>query len=79
MPFVHIRVAGPVPITPAQVRRLQSEATRLMATIMRKKAELTSVLVEKAPLRGWSVGGEPVPMASHLDVKVTEGTNTVEE
>ena len=79
MPFVHIRVAGPVSITPAQVRRLQSEATRLMATIMRKKAELTSVLVEEVPLRGWSVGGEPVPMAAHLDVKVTEGTNTVGE
>ena len=79
MPFVHIRFAGPTSITPAQVRRLQTEATRLMATVMRKKAELTSVLVEEAPLRGWSVGGEPVSAAAHLDVKVTQGTNTVEE
>ncbi len=79
MPFVHIRFAGPTSITPAQVRRLQTEATRLMATVMRKKPELTSVLVEEAPLRGWSVGGEPVSSAAHLDVKVTQGTNTVEE
>ena len=27
----------------------------------------------------WTIGGEPVPVAAHLDVKVTRGTNTHEE
>ena len=79
MPFVHIRIAGRSPLSPEQIRRLQTGATRLMAEVMRKKAELTAVLVEEAPARAWSVGGEPVPAAAHLDVKVTAGTNSTAE
>jgi 4-oxalocrotonate tautomerase len=79
MPFVHIRIAGPIPINPEQVRRLQDEATRLMANIMRKEPELTSVLVEQVPLAGWLVGGRSASVAAHIDVKVTQGTNTAEE
>ncbi len=78
MPFVHIRIAG-MALTPEQVRHMQDEATRLMATVMRKKRELTAVLVEQAPADAWTVAAEPVRVAGHLDVKVTEGTNTVEE
>ena len=78
MPFVHIRVAG-ARLLPAQVVALQTEATHLMATIMRKKAELTAVLVEQLDVDGWSVGAARVPLAAHLDVKVTSGTNTPDE
>ena len=78
MPFVTIKTAGPG-LTASQVERLQTGATRLMAGTMRKKAELTAVLVEQVPATGWSVGGVPVPVAAHLDVKVTAGTNTAEE
>lgn len=46
---------------------------------MRKNVELTSVLVEVVPLDGWSIGGQPAPIAAHLDVKVTQGTNSSEE
>jgi len=78
MPFVNIKVAGPT-LAPEQVRRLQRDATGLMAGILRKKPELTAVLVEQVFAAGWTVGAEPVQAAAHLDVKVTEGTNTVEE
>ena len=78
MPFVHIRIAGQN-LNAEQVRELQREATALMAGIMRKKEELTSVLVEQAEISGWSIGGAAVPVAAHLDVKVTQGTNTEEE
>lgn len=78
MPFVHIRAAGPA-LAPEQVRRLQDEATRLMATVMRKKPELTAVLVEQVAASGWSIGAESVRAAAHLDVKVTAGTNSAEE
>ena len=79
MPFVHIRLASARSISPEQVRHLQIEATRLMASVMRKNAELTSVLVEVVPLDGWFIGGQPASIAAHLDVKVTRGTNSLEE
>ena len=78
MPFVNIKVAGPT-LTPEQVRQLQQGATGLMADVMRKKRELTAVLVEQMPAACWTVGGDQVAAAAHLDVKVTEGTNTAEE
>lgn len=78
MPFVNIKVAGPT-LAPEQVQRLQQGAVRLMAEVMRKKPELTAVLVERVDAAGWSVGGEPARAAAHLDVKVTAGTNTEAE
>jgi len=78
MPFVHIRIAGPA-LDSARVETLQREATHLMATVLRKKPELTAVLVEAHDTASWSVGGQPVPAAAHLDVKVTAGTNSADE
>ena len=78
MPFVNIKVAGPT-LAPEQVQHLQQDATKLMAEVLRKKAELTAVLIEHVPATSWTVGGKPVSAAAHLDVKVTEGTNTAEE
>lgn len=78
MPFVHIRIAG-ADLTSERLETLQREATQLMATVMRKKAELTAVLVEANEASHWSIGGEPVRQAAHLDVKVTAGTNSAEE
>ncbi len=78
MPFVNIKIAGPT-LAPDQVQRLQREATRLMAEVMRKKHDLTAVLVEQVDGAGWTVGAVPVQVAAHLDVKVTAGTNTAAE
>lgn len=78
MPFVNIKVAGPT-LAPEQVQHLQQGATKLMAEVLRKKAELTAVLVEYVSATSWTVDSKPVLAAAHLDVKVTEGTNTAEE
>ncbi len=78
MPFVNIKVAGPT-LAPEQVQRLQREATRLMADVMRKKHDLTAVLVEQVDGPRWTIGAAPVRAAAHLDVKVTAGTNTADE
>lgn len=78
MPFVNIKVAGPT-LAPEQVRDLQQGTTALMAGVMHKKPELTAVLVEQVPAAAWSVAGEQVRAAAHLDVKVTAGTNTEAE
>lgn len=78
MPFVNVKIAGPT-LAPEQVHQLQDQATRLMATVMRKKPELTAVLVEQVAVQGWSVGAHTVQAAAQVDVKVTAGTNTREE
>lgn len=78
MPFVHIHIAG-AKLAPAQVETLQKGVTHLMAEVMRKKAELTAVLVELCEVGRWSVGGQSVEAGAHLDVKVTAGTNSPEE
>lgn len=78
MPFIHVKIAGPV-LPPVDVIRLQQEITAMMAGILRKKAELTSVLVEQVSCSGWSIGGHSVPIAAHLAVWITAQTNTAEE
>lgn len=78
MPFVHIRIAG-TELRLEEIESLQKGATQLMASVMRKKAELTAVLVETHEATRWSIGGQPVPCAAHLDVKVTAGTNSADE
>jgi 4-oxalocrotonate tautomerase len=50
-----------------------------MHTIMRKRREVTAVLVEEVDLTGWAVGGEPLSVAAHVEANVTLGTNTAEE
>jgi 4-oxalocrotonate tautomerase len=78
MPFVRITVSGPT-LAPAQVSRLQTEMTELMASILGKRADLTSVLVEQPANAGWAIGGTPVKLAVHVDATITAGTNSPEE
>lgn len=78
MPFINVKIAGPT-LAPEQVRRLQTGVTEMMAGVLRKKPELTSVLVEQLPPSGWSIGNRPASLAAHLDAKITEGTNTPDE
>lgn len=47
-------------------------------TILNKKADVTSVLVEFMPQNTWSVGGKTC-VTFYLDIKITKGTNTKEQ
>ncbi|MDQ0323652.1 4-oxalocrotonate tautomerase [Pararhizobium capsulatum DSM 1112] len=78
MPFVHIQVAG-AHIGTGEKQQLQKQATSFMVDIMRKRPDVTAVLVDVAEPGSWAIGGEPATVAAHLDVKVTRGTNTHEE
>jgi 4-oxalocrotonate tautomerase len=78
MPFVHIRIAGPS-LAAEPLRRLQQGATELMVEILGKRPAVTSVLVEPAPIAGWTVGGQRLATAAHLDAKITAGTNSAAE
>jgi 4-oxalocrotonate tautomerase len=78
MPFISIKIAGPT-LAPEQVSLLQDSTTNLMANVLGKKPELTSVLVEQVAVQGWSVGRRHVHVAAHLDAKITAGTNTPDQ
>jgi 4-oxalocrotonate tautomerase len=79
MPFINVRLVAPV-LEPAQIASIQQTVTMLMVNILGKKAELTAVLVEHIPAGGgWSVGGQPVAVAAHLDAKISADTNSTEE
>ena len=47
-------------------------------TILNKKADVTSVLVEFVTQNSWSVGGKNC-VTFYLDIKITKGTNTKEQ
>lgn len=79
MPFVRVTVTSAAALTPAQTRALQERTTDLMARVLRKRAEVTAVLVESVPAAAWSVGAEPPGTAAHLEATVTAGTNDAAE
>jgi len=78
MPFVRITVSGPA-LAPKQVSRLYTETTELMASILGKRANLTSVLVEQPATAGWAIGGAPARIAAHVEATITAGTNLPDE
>ncbi|MBT9372397.1 tautomerase family protein [Rhizobium sp. CSW-27] len=78
MPFVHARLAG-INARAEEIRALQQAITRLMEKVLNKRADLTAVLVEVSETAFWSIGGDTVPVAAHLDVFVTRGTNSEAE
>ena len=78
MPFVRITVSGPA-LSPKQVRLLHIEITQLMASVLGKRADLTSVLVEQPATADWAIGGTPVRIAVHLEATITAGTNSPEQ
>jgi 4-oxalocrotonate tautomerase len=78
MPFIRITALGPT-LALEQVLRLQTEMTELMASVLGKKANLTSVLVEQPAAAGWAIGRTPARVAVHVDATITAGTNSPEE
>jgi len=59
--------------------RLTTRLTDLMATILAKKAELTSVLVECPVAPFWAIGTRRVTTSAMLEAAITAGKNTEAE
>ena len=77
MPF--IRVTHSAAIDTVALDALASRITALMRDVLGKKAELTSVLIERSMTQVWTVGGQTAGSAAHLEAIITKGTNTVEQ
>lgn len=75
MPFITISVTGPA-LSDAVKSALFRETTELMRDVMKKNAALTAVRIDAQPSGHWAIGGAPVPIAAHMDIKVTAGTNS---
>ena len=78
MPFVNIKLTGQI-LTDQQLSRIQTLTRGLMVNVLRKKHDLTAVLVEQVSGTGWSVGSAGVGIGAYLEAKITAGTNTREE
>lgn len=81
MPYLTVKLC-PSP-SPETAKQLVLALTELTAGILKKKPELTSIAVEHIPSSQWFIGGKPLASQGeatfHLDIKVTEGTNTKDE
>ena len=81
MPVLNLKVAGP--LDQAQAQSLTSLLTDLTASILRKKRELTAVIIEPVRADLWSIGGSAIPLLKlatfALEIKVTQDTNTSDE
>lgn len=78
MPTIFVTVPADR-LSPERRQALAVEMTDLVATVMRKRREVTSVWVREAGLPGWAIGGAAVDLVAHAEVTVTQGTNTAEE
>jgi len=77
MPFIH--VTHTTPASHDSEMAVAQGITALMHTVLRKKAELTSVLVERVPAPTWTIGGTRPPGTAHVEANITAGTNTETE
>ena len=50
-----------------------------MSSVLNKKADLTSVLIEQPAVASWAIGRAQTQLAVHVDATITEGTNSAKE
>ncbi len=78
MPFIRISVLAPT-LSAEQIRKLQAGTTELMVTGMRKPIQGTAVLVERINDGGWSIAGDTMTVAAHVEATIGLGSNTASE
>ncbi|MEO8524865.1 MAG: tautomerase family protein [Caldimonas sp.] len=81
MPILNVKLCTTP--SPETTSRVAATLTDLTVEILKKKRELTAVAISYVAPTEWFVAGAPVgdqPFSTfHLDIKVTEGTNTKDE
>ena len=81
MPILNVKLCTTP--SPETTSRVAATLTDLTVEILKKKRELTAVAIEYVAPTEWFIAGAAVADKSsgtfHLDIKVTEGTNTKDE
>jgi 4-oxalocrotonate tautomerase len=82
MPIITVKVAPHRPVEHLE-QAIAASVADASTTILRKKTELTAVIVERVDPRAWFAGGASLAalQASSfwLEIKVVDGTNTKDE
>lgn len=81
MPHINLQIAG---IPDADLtRRAAAAVAELTQRVLGKKPEVIAITVQYVPRDAWIIGGEPLSEqhrnAFHLDISVTDETNTKAE
>jgi 4-oxalocrotonate tautomerase len=78
MPVLQLKVT---PLAnPDRYRSLAAALTSITAHVLRKRPEVTAVIVEDLPAAQWFISGESASQpTAFLEISVTAGTNTPEE
>jgi 4-oxalocrotonate tautomerase len=66
-------------LDPTQIVRLQQGGTDLLAGKPGKAHGRIAVMIDQQPDSDWSIGGEPVNFAAHLEATIDTGANSREE
>jgi 4-oxalocrotonate tautomerase len=81
MPYIHVQISGSP--DDALAERVGEAATRLTATLLGKRPELSAAVVDFIPARRWRVADQVLqgggPRAYHWMVSITDETNTKQE
>lgn len=81
MPILNVKLCTTP--SPETSLRIAAALTDLTVDVLKKKRELTAVVIEYVAPTAWFIAGAPFagqPLGTfHLDIKVTEGTNTKDE
>ena len=81
VPYINIRLGKN--LNNEQRIQLFEQTTSLMNTVMRKRREVTVVHIQESEPQQWSTNSIPLtpnsPPCAYVDIKVTDGTNTIEE
>ena len=81
MPYVDLALHHPSP-SPEALQAVRAGLTRLMADVLRKRADLTVAAITVHPAAGVAIGGADLAAggwSGRLVAYVTQGTNTDEE
>ena len=81
MPTLTLKISRPqnaVGVATALPYKAIAQAlTRLTALHLRKRPEVTAVMIDELPAGQWHIGGEPVQSSTvYLEISITQGTNT---
>ncbi len=81
MPILNVKVSQPA--SPALSKAISETLLDLTTRILRKKRELTAIVIDNVPPENWIVGGvslaEQGKNSFYLEIKVVDGTNTKDE
>tara|TARA_R110002167_G_C12653454_1_gene649341 strand:- start:201 stop:596 length:396 start_codon:yes stop_codon:yes gene_type:complete len=81
MPYINIRIG--TSLAQAQRDQLYDKTTMLMNIVMGKRREVTVVNIHESSPQLWAANAVALtpedPIGAYVDIKVTEGTNTLDE